>query len=162
MDLERYDDRWKRTRRCGEVSARDDGSRVVLAGWVKRVRELGGLTFLDLWDRTGVVQLVAEAGAARIHELFHALRAEDVIACEGIVRRRPAHQINAGMATGEIEVVAAEAAVLNRSEVPPFTVTTDVQANEDLRLKYRFLDLRRPKIAKMFRIRSRAHSGCFF
>ncbi len=153
MGLERYSDRWKRTHRCGEVCARDDGSRVVLAGWVKRVRELGGLTFLDLWDRTGVVQLVVESGAAGLHELFHSLRAEDVIACEGVVRGRPAEMVNAGMKTGEIEVVAAEAAVFNRSEVPPFTVTTDVQANEDLRLRYRYLDLRREPLQRNLAMR---------
>ncbi len=153
MRIEEFGDRWRRTHRCGEVSERDDGSRVVLAGWVKRVRELGGLTFLDLWDRTGVVQLVVEAAEADLHELFHSLRAEDVIACDGIVRRRPAEMVNEGMKTGGIEVVAGSAAVLNRSEVPPFTVTSEVQANEDLRLRYRYLDLRREPLQRNLAMR---------
>jgi aspartyl-tRNA synthetase len=153
MKLEQYGGKWKRTHRCGEVSERDDGSRVVLAGWVKRVRELGGLTFLDLWDRTGVVQLVVEAAQAELHDLFHALRAEDVVACEGVVRRRPAEMVNEEMRTGGIEVAALGAAVLNRSEVPPFTVTDEVQANEDLRLRYRYLDLRREPLQRNLAMR---------
>ena len=151
--IERYGDRWKRTHRCGEVSARDAGARVSLAGWVKRVRELGGLTFLDLWDRTGIVQLVVEEGRAELHDLFHALRAEDVIACAGTVRRRPPEMVNAGMKTGEVEVLAERAAVLNRSAVPPFTVTTEVNASDDLRLRYRYLDLRRDPLQRNLAMR---------
>lgn len=153
MDLECYGEQWKRTHRCGEVRTGDVGSRVVLAGWVKRVRELGGLTFLDLWDRTGLVQLVVEQENRALHELFHTLRAEDVIACEGVVRSRPANMINRDMKTGEIEVVVSRAAILNRSEVPPFTVTSDVNANEDLRLRYRYLDLRREPLQRNLQMR---------
>ncbi|HUV37512.1 MAG TPA: aspartate--tRNA ligase [Patescibacteria group bacterium] len=144
---------WKRTHRCGELHGADDGRQVILAGWVKRVRELGYLTFLDLWDRTGVVQLVVKEEQPDLHKLFCSLRAEDVIACCGTVRRRPDDMVNPKMKTGEIEVVAERVIVLNRSEVPPFTVTSDVQANEDLRLRFRYLDLRRDPLQRNLELR---------
>ena len=146
---------WKRTHRCGEVTSRDAGTSIVLAGWVKRVRELGFLTFIDLWDRTGIVQLVTARDQGDLHPLFQSLRAEDVIACAGSVRMRPSDMINPNMKTGEVEVVAARVAVLNRSEVPPFSVTTDVQANDDLRLRYRYLDLRREPLQRNLEMRHR-------
>ncbi len=146
---------WKRTHRCGEVRGADEGRRVMLTGWVKRVRELGYLTFLDLWDRTGIVQLVVSEEQTELHELFRSLRAEDVIACRGMVRRRPGDMVNPKMETGEIEVVAERVIVLNRSEVPPFTVTSEVQANEDLRLRYRYLDLRRDPLQRNIELRHR-------
>ena len=144
---------WKRTHRCGELHGADDGRQVILAGWVKRVRELGYLTFLDLWDRTGIVQLVVKEEQPDLHKLFCSLRAEDVIACCGTVRRRPDDMVNPKMKTGEIEVVAERVIVLNRSEVPPFTVTSDVQANEDLRLRFRYLDLRRDPLQRNLELR---------
>ncbi len=153
--IDHYGASWNRTHRCGAVSARDEGSEVVLAGWVKRVRELGYLTFLDLWDRTGVVQLVTERDAGGLQAVFQSLRAEDVIACAGTVRKRPANMVNASMKTGEIEIVASRIAVFNRSEVPPFAVTADVQANDDLRLRYRYLDLRRDPLQRNIEMRHR-------
>jgi aspartyl-tRNA synthetase len=153
--IDHFSASWKRTHRCGEVCVRDEGSEVVLAGWVKRVRELGYLTFLDLWDRTGVVQLVTERDAGGLQALLQSLRAEDVIACAGVVRKRPENMVNTHMKTGEIEIVASRIAVFNRSEVPPFAVTADVQANEDLRLKYRYLDLRRDPLQRNIEMRHR-------
>ena len=144
---------WSRTHHCGELSGRDVGAEVVLAGWVKRVRELGYLTFLDLWDRTGIVQLVVEKEQEELYRLFRSLRAEDVIVSKGVVRRRPDEMVNRDMKTGEIEIVAQETRVLNRSKVPPFTVTNDVQANEDLRLRYRYLDLRRDPLQRNLELR---------
>jgi aspartyl-tRNA synthetase len=126
---------------------------VVLAGWVKRVRELGYLTFLDLWDRTGIVQLVVEKDQDALHDLFRSLRAEDVIMCRGFVRPRPEEMINPDMKTGEVEVVAKKVRVLNKAEVPPFTITSEVQANEDLRLRYRYLDLRRDPLQRNIELR---------
>ncbi len=146
---------WKRTHLCGEVAINDLGSEVVLAGWVKKVRELGYLTFLDLWDRKGIVQLVVEQEQQELHDLFRSLRSEDVIACRGTVRKRPGDMVNPAMKTGEIEIVADRAIVLNRSAVPPFTVTADVQANEDLRLRYRYLDLRRDPLQENIELRHR-------
>ncbi|MDD4858365.1 MAG: aspartate--tRNA ligase, partial [Candidatus Krumholzibacteria bacterium] len=153
--IDHFSEQWKRTHRCGEVTARDAGHGVVLAGWVKRVRELGYLTFIDLWDRTGVVQLVADRDQADLHALFRTLGAEDVIACAGTVRLRPGDMINKQMATGQVEVVASSVAVLNRSLVPPFTVTSEVQANDDLRLRYRYLDLRREPLQRNIETRHR-------
>ena len=153
--IDHFGDSWKRTHRCGEVSAKNAGTPVVLAGWVKRVREHGYLTFVDLWDRTGVVQLVAARDQGDLHALFQSLRAEDVIACAGAVRKRPPDMINPNMKTGEVEIAAARAAVLNRSEVPPFSVVTDVQANDDLRLRYRYLDLRREPLQRNLEMRHR-------
>ena len=153
--IDHFSIEWKRTHRCGEVAARDAGANVVVAGWVKRVRELGYLTFVDLWDRTGIVQLVAERGQGDIHALFQSLRAEDVIACAGALRKRPQEMINPNMKTGDVEIVAARVAVLNRSEVPPFMVVSDVQANDDLRLRYRYLDLRREPLQRNIEMRHR-------
>jgi aspartyl-tRNA synthetase len=144
---------WSRTHYCGELSGCDRGAEVVLAGWVKRVRELGYLTFLDLWDRTGIIQLVVEKEQDGLHRLFRSLKAEDVIVAKGVVRGRPDEMINRDMKTGEIEVIAIETRVLNRSKVPPFTVTNDVQANEDLRLRYRYLDLRRDPLQRNLEMR---------
>jgi aspartyl-tRNA synthetase len=153
--VDHFSVRWKRTHRCGEVTARDAGQGVVLAGWVKRVRELGYLTFIDLWDRTGVVQLVADRDQEDLHALFRTLGAEDVIACAGMVRMRPSDMINSQMGTGEVEVVASSVAVFNRSEIPPFVVTSNVQANDDLRLRYRYLDLRREPLQRNIEMRHR-------
>jgi aspartyl-tRNA synthetase len=153
--IDHFSDSWRRTHRCGELGPQQAGAPVVLAGWVKRVRELGYLTFVDLWDRTGIVQLVAEREQGDLHALFRSLRAEDVIACAGTVRLRPKDMVNRQMKTGEVEVVAARVAVLNRSEVPPFTVTSDVQANDDLRLRYRYLDLRREPLQRNIETRHR-------
>jgi aspartyl-tRNA synthetase len=146
-------DRLRRTHRCGEPGAKDVDANIVLAGWVKRVRELGYLTFVDLWDRTGIVQIVVDKEQEELHGLFRSLRAEDVIACRGVVRKRPEDMINRDMKTGEIEVAADEVLVLNRSKVPPFTLTDDVQANEDLRLRYRYLDLRRDPLQRNLELR---------
>ena len=153
--LDHFNESWKRTHRCGDLGAGDAGKCVVIAGWVKKVRELGFLSFLDLWDRTGVVQLVVERGNGALHELFRSLRAEDVIACAGTVRGRPADMVNPAMKTGAVEVVAEKVAVLNRSEVPPFAVAADVQANDDLRLRYRYLDLRRDPLQRNLEMRHR-------
>jgi aspartyl-tRNA synthetase len=153
--IDHFGSAWKRTHRCGEVSVREAGTAIVLAGWVKRVREHGFLTFVDLWDRTGVVQLVAARDQGDLHPLFQSLRAEDVIACAGTVRMRPGDMVNPNMKTGEVEVVAERVAILNRSDVPPFSVTTDVQANDDLRLKYRYLDLRREPLQRNLEMRHR-------
>ena len=152
-DLKFFSEKWKRSHHCGEITGRNEGEEVVLDGWVKKVRELGNLTFLDLWDRTGLVQLVVESSERVLHDLFQTLRAEDVIACAGLVRRRPDEMVNHNMSTGEIEVVVSEAVVFNRSEVPPFTVTADVKANDDLRLKYRYLDLRRDPMQRNMELR---------
>jgi aspartyl-tRNA synthetase len=144
---------WKRTSMCGELRAGDEGSEIRLAGWVRKVREFGDLTFLDMWDRSGLVQLVVEAGDADLHALFRSLRSEDVIAVRGNVRKRPAEMVNASMGTGEVEVEVSAAEVFNRSKVPPFNVTDKSQASDEMRLRYRYLDLRRDSMQSNLRLR---------
>ncbi|MBN1884497.1 MAG: aspartate--tRNA ligase [Candidatus Krumholzibacteriota bacterium] len=145
--------RWKRTRYCGELRPSDGGERVVLAGWVKKVREFGDLTFLDLWDRSGLVQAVVDAKRPGLMELFRSLRAEDVVAVAGTVVRRPAEMVNPQMATGEVEIAVEEAEVFNRSKTPPFNVSDKAKAGDDLRLRYRYLDLRRDSMQRNIRLR---------
>lgn len=144
---------WKRTRYCGELRAADAGERVVLAGWVKKVREFGDLTFLDLWDRSGLVQARIDAQRPDLMELFRSLHAEDVVAVAGTVDARPAEMINAQMATGEIEIAVEAAEVFNRSKTPPFNVSDKAKAGDDLRLRYRYLDLRRDSLQRNIRLR---------
>jgi aspartyl-tRNA synthetase len=148
-----FGEEWKRTAMCGELRAVDDGNEVTLAGWVRKVREFGDLTFLDMWDRSGLVQLVVEADDEKLHTLFRSLRNEDVIAVRGTVRKRPDDMINTAMGTGEVEVEVSSAEVFNRSKVPPFNVTDKSQANDELRLKYRYLDLRRDSMQSKLRLR---------
>ncbi|MBN1164545.1 MAG: aspartate--tRNA ligase [Candidatus Krumholzibacteriota bacterium] len=150
-----YDPKWKRTHRCGELGGADTGRNVTIAGWVKKVREFGDLTFLDLWDRTGLIQLVVEASQPSLHRLFVSLRAEDVIACRGTVKKRPPEMVNLKMATGEVEIVVEEIEIFNRSEVPPFNVSDQIKASDDLRLRYRYLDLRRDKMQRNLELRHR-------
>ncbi|MBN2185336.1 MAG: aspartate--tRNA ligase [Candidatus Krumholzibacteriota bacterium] len=144
---------WKRSGGCGELSAGDEGKRVTLAGWVKKVREFGDLTFVDLWDRSGLVQLTAEVGKPGMHRIFRSLKSEDVVAVTGKVTKRPADMINSRMATGEIEVEVDDAEIFSRSKVPPFNVTDKGKVNDDLRLRYRYLDLRRDSMQANLRLR---------
>jgi aspartyl-tRNA synthetase len=132
----------------------DAGRRVRLQGWVSHRRDFGELVFVTLRDRSGVVQAVFDerSGAALIDEA-KSLRAEDVVELHGTVARRASGQENREMATGEIEIVADRLAVLSRSDVPPFAIEDRVQASEDLRLKYRYLDLRRPGMTANFVLR---------
>ncbi len=143
-----FGDKWKRTHRCGQLGAENGGEEVRLAGWVKKVREFGDLTFLDLWDRTGLVQLVVDAGMPQLHALVSSLKAEDVVAVAGKIRSRPVDMINTDMKTGEIEVELTDAVIFNRSKVPPFNVTDKIKASDDLRMRYRYLDLRRDSMQR--------------
>ncbi len=150
---------WRRTHTCGQLRAADVGKAVRLAGWVHRVRDHGGVIFLDLRDRDGLVQVVirpADGGADDLSARARELRAEYVVGIDGIVARRPDSMINPGMVTGEIEVEAGALLVLNVAEVPPFVVEEAPSAGEDLRLEYRYLDLRRPELARIFGLRHHA------
>jgi aspartyl-tRNA synthetase len=122
-------------------------------GWVSRVRNLGGLRFIDLRDRYGSVQLLIDPGVGDLEAVSRKLRMEDVIACRGHVQRRPEEMVRTDSATGTIEIALHELYVLNQSKVPPFTVSDDVKANEDLRLQYRYLDLRRRPMQGALRLR---------
>jgi aspartyl-tRNA synthetase len=129
---------------CGALRASDAGQKAVLMGWVNRRRDHGNLLFIDLRDRTGVTQVVVNAERdAAIHEKAAALRNEYVIAVTGTVKLRDANTVNKNMATGEVELVAEELRILNESKLPPFLPSDTALTNEETRLKYRYIDLRR-------------------
>jgi aspartyl-tRNA synthetase len=134
----------ERTHMCGALRVSDSGKKAVLMGWVHRRRDLGNLLFIDIRDRTGVTQIVFDAESnPGLHEKAGQLRHEYVIAVIGTVKRRDAKTINKNIATGEVELVAQELRILNQSKQPPFLPGDPVLPNEEMRLKYRYLDLRR-------------------
>jgi len=134
----------RRTHMCGALRASDAGKKAVLMGWVNRRRDHGNLLFIDLRDRTGVTQVVVNAERdAAIHAKAAALRNEYVIAVTGTVKLRDANTVNKNMATGEVELVAEELRILNESKLPPFLPSDTALTNEETRLKYRYIDLRR-------------------
>ena len=129
---------------CGELRSEHVGQKVILAGWVHRRRDHGGLTFIDLRDRFGLVQVVSDPEKApRGHQAFEPVRNEWVLQIVGTVRMRPEGMANSEMATGEIEVAASEVKVLNAAKTPPFSINKEEEVDENARLKYRYLDLRR-------------------
>src|SRR5574344_567474 len=139
----------KRTVTCGDLRKADDGKSIVLNGWIHRIREHGGITFINLRDRYGITQVVVDSdSSAELLDTAKQLRMEFCVAIEGLVRSRPDTMINKDMITGEVEVVAKNIKVLSKSETLPFMIDevqkdgTPVIPNEDLRLKYRYLDLR--------------------
>src|ERR1035438_4641167 len=144
----------KRTHMCGALRASDAGSNVVLMGWVNRRRDLGNLIFLDLRDRSGITQVVltAEAGAA-MHAKAETVRSEFVVAVIGRVKLRDPNTINKNIPTGEVEVVADELRILNDCKPLPFSPSDNDVANEEVRLKYRYLDLRRPEMQYNIQLR---------
>ena len=137
---------WKRSCYCGEPRVDAVGREMILAGWVQSRRDHGGLIFVDLRDRSGVTQVVfnPEVNAAA-HEKAKQIRSEDVIAVRGKLGKRPPETLNQELATGEVELLGQELRLLNASQVPPFTIDDATEANENTRLKYRYLDLRRPR-----------------
>ncbi len=146
----------KRSHYCGGVTAADDGREVVLMGWVHRRRDHGGVIFIDLRDREGLVQVVFNPDIAPdAHREAHRIRSEYVLAVEGTVRRRPAGMENPELKTGEIEVMAGRLEILNESKTPPFLLDAQEEISENVRLKYRYLDLRRPALQKNLILRSR-------
>jgi len=144
---------WVRSHTCGELRASDVGRDVLLLGWVHRIRDLGHLVFLDLRDRDGLTQVVFDAQLLR--DRAKQLRSEFVIGVKGRVRPRAAEAANARMPTGEIEIEAAELKVLSEARVPPFVIADEVTASDELRLRYRYLDLRRPALQANLRLRHR-------
>ena len=148
----------RRTHTCGELKAANAGEKVVLNGWVDRRRDLGGVIFIGLRDRYGVTQIIFEPEHNQeAHQIGKELRNEFVISVEGTVRERPKDQINKKMTTGEIDVIVEMLIILNEAETPPFPIKDEVDAFEDLRLKYRYLDLRRSVIQKTFFLRHRMY-----
>ncbi len=147
---------WKRTVYAGLVRPDDAGREITLLGWVQRQRDMGGLLFIDLRDREGIVQAIFSPEHPELLEAAKKVRPEYVIGIRGMVRRRASGAANAEMATGEVEIEARELKVFNTSKVPPFQVADPAQASEDLRMKYRYIDLRRPSKQRMLRLRHEA------
>ncbi|MCE5301236.1 MAG: aspartate--tRNA ligase, partial [Spirochaetia bacterium] len=144
----------KRTIYCGEVTESYIGKEVAINGWLDTRRDHGGLIFLDIRDRFGKVQVVFDPEINReLHETAHKLRAEYVLGIKGRVRNRPEGTTNSKIKTGMVEIVAAEVEVFNQSLPLPFPIDESAEVNEDLRLRYRYLDLRRPKIMNNLLIR---------
>jgi aspartyl-tRNA synthetase len=141
---------------CGELRKKHAGTKVTLAGWVDRRRDHGGLIFIDLRDREGVVQVVFNPELSKTsHETASGIRSEYVVRVSGEVAVRPSGTENPNLPTGEIEVIASEATILNQSKTPPFYINEEIEVEESLRLKYRYLDLRRPRMKENMMLRSR-------
>ena len=133
-----------RSHYCGEINESLNGTEIEVCGWVHRRRDHGGVIFIDLRDREGLLQIVFDPDRAEIFAQAERIRSEYVLKVKGLVRPRPDGTVNPNMRTGKIEVLAHELEILNKSETPPFH--HDEQANEDIRLKYRYIDLRREKM----------------
>ncbi len=143
-----------RTHTCGELTAAHVGQSVVLCGWVQRRRDHGSVLFIDLRDRWGVTQAVFSAEKRPVaHEQAHALRHEFVVAVSGTVSLRPEGTANPNLATGEVEVLADSVAILSEARTPPFLIEDETDVGEALRLKHRYLDLRRPRMQRLLRLR---------
>lgn len=143
-----------RTHTCGALRAEDVGANVVLLGWVHRIRDLGGVTFIDIRDRDGVSQVVVRENDA-LAAVAKRLRSEFVVGIEGVVQRRSADTVNPKLETGEVEVLARAIRILNEARTPPFQIAEDSPVSEDVRLKYRYLDLRRPRLQANIALRHR-------
>lgn len=144
---------WKRSHTCGALRPEHQGTAVTLTGWVDSWRDHGGVLFIDLRDRYGKTQVIFAPDNPQVHALAQGLRSEFVIAVRGTVAHRPAGMSNPNLATGEIEVRAQELKILNPAKTPPFAIDDRTEAAEDLRLKYRYLDLRRPEMQRNLIIR---------
>ncbi len=145
---------WKRTHHCCELNVGDVGEHVVLMGWVQRRRDHGGLIFIDLRDREGITQVVFDPQRNEdAHRRAHNLRSEWVLAVKGEVRKRPEGMTNPKLKTGEIEVIVDELKILNVAKTPPFLIEDRIEVSENIRLKYRYLDLRRPGMFRNLRFR---------
>jgi aspartyl-tRNA synthetase len=143
-----------RTHTCGALRVEDVGKDVVLLGWVHRVRDLGSLVFIDIRDRHGVTQVVVRDNDALVADAKR-LRAEFVIAVMGTVEHRAAETVNNKISTGQIEVTAREIRLLNEAKTPPFMISDDIEITEEARLKYRYIDLRRPRMQRNIIMRHR-------
>jgi aspartyl-tRNA synthetase len=145
-----------RSHYCGQLRETDIDSEVSLCGWVHRRRDHGGVIFLDVRDHTGIVQVVFDPDTVEAFALADQVRNEFVLNIKGRVRARDAAVVNSKMATGQIEVLGKELEILNASETPPFQLDEHSEAGEDVRLRYRYIDLRRPEMQDRLRLRSKA------
>ncbi len=146
-----------RTHTCGELAKKDVGRKVMLSGWNHARRDHGGLIFIDLRDRYGLTQVVFDPSHNKgVHSAAERMGREWVLSVSGKVRERPKGMINPKLSTGEVEVLVDELQILNKADVPPIEIDDYLDANEELRLKYRYLDLRRPKMQRQLLLRHRA------
>lgn len=148
--------RLKRTYKCGELTSKNVNEVVILNGWVERIRDLGGIKFGLLRDRYGKVQFVIDPENKEVYDLANKIGNEFVIAIKGIVRKRPEDAINKNMKTGEIEVLVEDLEILSESETPPIYVNKEEEISENLRLKYRYLDLRKERMQRNLLMRHKA------
>ncbi len=142
-----------RTHKCGELNKQQLGTTVTINGWVHRRRDHGGVIFIDLRDRAGLVQVVVDPDVADAFATAEHVRSEYVLSITGLVRNRPAGTVNPNMISGEIEILAKQIEVLNESETPPFPVESEIEVNEELRLRYRYIDLRRVAMQEKMKVR---------
>jgi aspartyl-tRNA synthetase len=142
-----------RTHKCGELNTQQLGETVSICGWVHRRRDHGGVIFIDLRDRAGLVQVVVDPDVAETFAIAESVRSEYVLQITGLVRDRPAGTVNANMHSGAIEILAKDIVVLNESETPPFPVESEIEVNEELRLRYRYIDLRRTEMQEKMKVR---------
>jgi len=140
---------------CGELTAAGVDRAVELDGWVHRRRDHGGLIFIDVRDRSGLTQVLFDPSRADLFAVAETLRSEDVVQVRGVVRRRPEGTENPKLPTGEVELPASELEILNRSETPPFVIPAEEEPDENVRLRYRYLDLRRPRMQRNLAMRHR-------
>lgn len=140
---------------CGQVTKKDIGKTVTLSGWINTRRDHGGLIFMDLRDRSGVVQLVFNPERDKdVHATGESLRSEYVVTARGEISPRPEENINPKLPTGEIELIVDEITILNRSKTPPFEIENGINVDEAIRLRYRYLDIRRPEVSSALMLRS--------
>ena len=142
-----------RTHKCGELNTNHLAEVVDLCGWVHRRRDHGGVIFIDLRDRAGLVQIVFDPDSPETFAVAESVRSEYVLKIQGVVRNRPEGTINPNMPTGEIEVLVKQVEVLNKAETPPFPLEGDIEVNEETRLRYRYIDLRRSEMQEKMKIR---------
>lgn len=144
-----YDASWQRTMKCGEPRAKDAGKEAILNGWLRHRRDLGGIIFLELWDKTGVTQIVFNPEySVEAHNAASALKSEYVLAVKGILRVRPEGTENPNLATGQVELLVDDFLILSPAKLVPFEIDNADEVSEDLRMKYRYLDLRRESMQK--------------
>jgi aspartyl-tRNA synthetase len=148
--------KWRRTVYCGELRAEHEGKEVTLLGWVHRQRDIGNLVFIDLRDREGVVQVVVPSSEGGLLDEAKKVRMENVVGIKGLVKKRAERSRNPQLPTGDVEVEAKELKIIGISKVPPFVIADPPQASEELRFKYRYLDMRRPSMQRNIKLRHQA------
>ena len=147
---------WQRTHTCGELTTSDEGQDIILNGWVENYRDHGQVLFLDIRDRFGITQVVFDQDDAELYERARGLRAENVVTIAGKVGLRSEANINPNRVTGAIEIYGKSVSILGAAETPPFEILDKVEANEELRMRYRYLDLRRRPMADAMERRSKS------